>query len=126
MPEAWADPVRSEALVKIIADHVDDQRARAVSAYGMLSPDEILTERRPAGGETVDPATAAQLSRQPSLQGIGERHHSCLDIGIADDGEDGGGIVASIVLIVDEAGIVDAATIDVVHVPAGGMEEVPV
>src|SRR5262249_14358324 len=44
----------------------------------------------------------------------------------ADDGEERRGIVATIILIVDEAGIVDAATIDVVHVPAGGMEELAV
>jgi len=106
------------ALVEIVAHHVDDDGARPVLAHCMAGPDQILAQRCAARSEAVDAHLSGKRARKPTLGRLGIGHHARLNIRIADHGDERQRIVASVILIVDEARIVDAVTRDRVHRPA--------
>src|SRR4051794_20935286 len=41
-PEAWADLVADVAFVKVVAHHVNNDRARSILVYSLVRPCEIL------------------------------------------------------------------------------------
>jgi hypothetical protein len=120
MPEARTDLVAEQAFVEVVADNIEDNGACAILAYGLLSPDQVLTQWGARSGEAVDPELAREVMRKPPLHGLGIRHHLRLDIGISDDRDQRQRVLAAIILVVDVTHVVDAAARDVLQIPVHG------
>src|SRR5713226_8623070 len=60
------------------------------------------------------------------MHGLAIRNHRGLDIGVPDDGKKRRLAAFDVVMIVDEAGVVDVAMVDHHHVPVAGKQEIAV
>ena len=66
-PHPWWLPVRRVAVEKVVIGDVDDDRARAEFAHGVVGVDGKFAERRARRGEAVDAKRALQRRREPPL-----------------------------------------------------------
>ncbi len=118
--------VPQQHFVEIVADDIDHQPFRAEALPRIDRVIEIIEQRTAGRAEAVDAAIAVLLPGQPALQCQRIRHHSGLDIAVADHRQERSLIAALVILIVDEAIIVDMAAVDIGQERAARKEEVPV
>ena len=109
-----------QAFIEVIAYNDHHQTVRTEDPLRKFRFGQILGKTRAGESEAVDTALRPHQSRQATLQRGVIRHHQGFHIAIADDSEQRrmqGGVV---VLIVDEAIVVDPATIHNSEIPSDG------
>ena len=92
----------------------------------MACPHKILAERRTGGAEAIDTKPSVERRGEAPVHGFAEGNHRRFDVGIADDRNERRPLLPLIVLIVDEARIVDMAAVDQRQIPIAREQEVPI